>query len=233
METEHGDHIVSFDFKAGYRHFRPSPKMRNWFLFRYEDKYYCCVALPFGWGRNPMWFIHLMVPLAFQLPTGLGYRVLSYLDDFLVCPAKAGTVATRRDCCRAVRVISKPLGTLGLTRHLTKGEWSGSTRVEHLGCIIDTKLMRFFSAPRKIVRVQEMARSLIRQAREGRRWVPRERLRSFCGLCVSLSLPMPYARLYSRSLYDDMSTRRVDTRGSSRNSARCRLSHQSQRDLKA
>jgi hypothetical protein len=139
----------------------------------------------------------------------------------------------RRDCGWAARVISKLLGTLGLTRHHTKGEWSGSTRVEHLGCIIDTKLMRFFIAPRKIVRIQETARSLLRQARECRCRVARERLRSFCGLFVSLSLPMPYARFYSRSLYDDMSTRCVDTRGSSRNITRCRLSNQSHRDLKA
>jgi hypothetical protein len=83
----------------------------------------------------------------------------------------------------------------------------------------------FLYRTRKIIRVQEMARSLLRQAKEGRRWVSRERLRSFCGLCVSLSLPMPYARFYSRSLYDDMSTRRVDTHVSSRNGARCRLSH--------
>jgi hypothetical protein len=95
-----------------------------------------------------------------------GYRVLPYLDDFLVCPAKAGRVATRRDCGRAAREISKLLGTLGLTQHLTKREWSGSTRVEHLGCIVDTKLMRFFIAPREIVRVQEMARSLLRQQRK-------------------------------------------------------------------
>lgn len=88
LELEHGDHMVSFDIKAGYRHFRLAPKMRNWFLFRYEDKYYRCVALPFGWGRSPMWFTQLMVPLVCQLRTGLGYRVLPYLDDFLVCPAK-------------------------------------------------------------------------------------------------------------------------------------------------
>jgi hypothetical protein len=48
LELEHGDHMVSFDIKAGYRHFRLAPKMRNWFIFRYENKYYRCIALPFG-----------------------------------------------------------------------------------------------------------------------------------------------------------------------------------------
>jgi hypothetical protein len=44
LELELGDHMVSFDIKAGYRHFRLAPKVRNLFLFRYEDKYYRCVA---------------------------------------------------------------------------------------------------------------------------------------------------------------------------------------------
>jgi hypothetical protein len=44
---------------------------------------------------------------------------------------------------------------------------------------------------------------------------------------------MPSDSFYFRSLYDDMYTRCVDTRGSSRNGARCRLSYQSHRDLKA
>jgi hypothetical protein len=78
-----------------------------------------------------------------------------------------------------------------------------------------------------------MAHSLLRQETEGRRRFSRERLRSICGLCISLSLPMTYARFYSRSLYNDMSTNRVYTRGSSRTSAQCSLSHNSQCDSKA
>jgi hypothetical protein len=88
----------SFDIKAGYRHFRLAPKVRNWYLFRYEDMYYRCVALPFGWGRSPMWLTQLMVQLVCQPRAGLGFRVLPYLDDFLVCPAKAGSNNETRLC---------------------------------------------------------------------------------------------------------------------------------------
>jgi hypothetical protein len=140
---------VSFDIKAGYRHFRLAPKMRSWFQFRYENKYHRCVALPCGQGHRPMLFTQLMVPLVCKLRTGLGYRALPYLDNFLVYSAKVGRVATRLDYGRAARAKGKLFGTLGLTRHLTKGEWSGSTRVEHMGCIIDNMLKRFFIAPRK------------------------------------------------------------------------------------
>jgi hypothetical protein len=59
--------MVSLDIKAGYRHFRLAPKMRYWFIFAYDGSCYKCIALPFGWGRSPMWFTHLMVPLVTRL----------------------------------------------------------------------------------------------------------------------------------------------------------------------
>jgi hypothetical protein len=56
FELEHGEKMVSFDIQAGYRHFRLAPQMRDWFLFRYDGRFYRCIALPFGSGRSPMWF---------------------------------------------------------------------------------------------------------------------------------------------------------------------------------
>jgi hypothetical protein len=135
-----------------------------------------------------------------------------------------------RDCRKPKQVIDKLLSSLGLTRHPTKGEWVGSTRVEHLGCVIDSDCMSFYIAPRKIAKVHCITRIILRQARQGRRWVSRDRLRSFCGVCVSLSLAMPSARLYTRSLLDDI-TRSPREGRASRNENRCRLSHQSIRDL--
>jgi hypothetical protein len=39
------------------------------------------------------------------------YRVLAYLDDFLICPGKAGRVASTRDCRKATQVIDKLLSS--------------------------------------------------------------------------------------------------------------------------
>jgi hypothetical protein len=173
--------------------------------------------------------VHFILKI-FQANKRQQYRVLAYLDDFLICPVKAWRVASMRDCRKATQVIDKLLSSLGLTRHPTKGEWVGSTRVEHLGCVTDSDRMRFYIAPRKIAKVHGITRAILRQARQGRRWVSRDRLRSFCGVCVSLSLAMPFARFHTRSLFDDMTRRPRESRAS-RNANRCRLSHQSIRDL--
>jgi hypothetical protein len=40
LELEREEQMVSFDIKAGYRHFRLAPQMRDWFLFRYDGHFY-------------------------------------------------------------------------------------------------------------------------------------------------------------------------------------------------
>jgi len=221
MDIQRGDHFISMDIKGGYRHFRLAPTMRDWFLFRYEGRYYCCTALPFGCGKSPLWFTQMMAPFVREL-RHMGFRVLAYLDDFLIAPNRHGAVATNRDCRRAACRIDELMTSLGLTRHPSKGEWEGRQVIEHLGVIIDSVRMKFFVAPRKVAKVQSLAGKLLKEVRNRRRWVTKKALTHFCGVCVSLTLAMPWARFYTRSMYWDMASNRPrDPRG------RIRVSHQS------
>jgi hypothetical protein len=111
LELERGEKMVSCDIKAGYRYFRLSPQMRYWFLFRYDGRFYKCIALSFGWGRSPMWFTQQMVPMVKKLRQQ--YRVLAYLYDFLICPVKAGRVVSMRDFWKATQDIDKLFSSLG------------------------------------------------------------------------------------------------------------------------
>jgi hypothetical protein len=58
-----------------------------------------------------MCFTQLMVPMVRKLRQL--YIVLSYLDDFLLCPAKAERVASIRNCQKATQVICELLSSLG------------------------------------------------------------------------------------------------------------------------
>ena len=226
MQVQPGDHMLSMDVLKGFRHFRLHPDMRNWFIFRYTGRYFQCVALPFGWGRSPLWFTQLMAPFVTRLRSW-GYRVLPYIDDFLIIPTPYEQPATLADCASARERIDSLMGSLGLQRHPDKGEWTGSQVVEHLGVMIDTLALKFYVVPHKAARVRKMAKDLLRQVMLGRRWVSKAVVESFCGLCVSLTLAMPWARFYTRALYWDIAAARPrDRRG------RCRLSHQSVRDLR-
>jgi hypothetical protein len=86
--------------------------------------------------------------------------------------------------------------------------------VEHFGCVIYSDRMTFYIAPRNIAEVHGIARARLRMARKGRRWVSKDRLRTFCGVCVSLSMAMPFIRFYTRDLFDDMTIRPRESRAS-------------------
>ena len=210
LELQAGDHMLIFDIKGGCCHFRLAPQMKDIFIFRYNGRFFRCVALPFGWGWSPMWFTRFMKPLVEALRLEHRLRVLPYLDDFLICPSPPGTVASLADCFAARTTIAALLEDLDLVRQSTKGEWVGSTRVEHLCVVIDTVLEKFFIAPRKIAKVRHMAKHLISESTRGRRWVSVARLCGFFGICVSLTLAMPFARFYTRSLYWDMQSNSGD-----------------------
>lgn len=52
LELQKDDMLIYLDVKGGYRHFYLRPEMRDLLFFRYEYRFYRCVALQFGWGRS-------------------------------------------------------------------------------------------------------------------------------------------------------------------------------------
>ena len=100
-QLQGGDTLMFWDIKSGYRHFYLHPRMREFFIFRYDFVFYRCIALPFGWGQSVLWFTKLLRPLVQHLREVLGYRVLPYIDDFACAPSPLGRPSTRRDCARA------------------------------------------------------------------------------------------------------------------------------------
>jgi hypothetical protein len=68
----------------------------------------------------------------------LGYRVLSYVDDYAIDPS-LGRPASLADFRRASRRLDALLLRYGLTRHPSKGVWGdGSQCLQHLGFVVDT-----------------------------------------------------------------------------------------------
>ena len=62
------------DIYKGYRYLFLQQKMRDWFIFRYDGRYFQCIVLPFGWGLSLLWFTRLKVPFVVELQS-CGYRV--------------------------------------------------------------------------------------------------------------------------------------------------------------
>ena len=117
---------------------------------------------------------------------------------FLNSPSPLGLVASRPDCENATVAIAKLMLCLRLSRHASKEDWIGSQVVSDLSVVVDTRAMKFYIQPRKITKVQSLAQQLLKEIRAGLRWVSDRALRHFCCVCVSLTMPMPWGRFYTR-----------------------------------
>lgn len=217
--VQHRDHMIYMDVEKGYRHLTLHSAMRDGFMFRYAGRYYQCVAFLFGWGRSPLWCTRLMAPFVTKL-RAWGYRVLPYIDDFLIISIPSGRVVGKVDCVAARPRIEHLITLLGLSRHKEKREWEGSQVVEHLGVRVHSNSMRFYVVTYKAQRMRKLARDLLKQVRLGRRGVSVGAARSFCESCISLMITLPSYRVYTRALHWYISTKRArDKHG------RCRLLH--------
>ncbi|KAK3271493.1 hypothetical protein CYMTET_20170 [Cymbomonas tetramitiformis] len=123
-----------------------------------------------------------------------GMRVLPYMDDFLVLVDSQREGFLRREKFQLV------LHRLGLQRNEKKGRWEPKV-VEHLGLEVDLKLGQFRVTERRLHKIHTRAKEILCDAARNRRWIPARRLASFTGLCQSVYLAVPAARLYLRELY--------------------------------
>ena len=85
--------------------------------------------------------------------------------------------------------------------------------------------MTFGITTERLLKLHDLSRAFLNQARRSRRLVNLSQLRYFCGVAVSCSLEMPLSRFHTHSFYDSMNF-------TPKTGSRVRLSHAALRDLK-
>ena len=105
--------------------------------------------------------------------------------------------------------VETVLADLGLSRNPAKGHWEPTKTCEHLGLIVSTTNNGGeYSVPlKKLQRIRQFAVDLKRDSLQRRRLCPVRRLASFTGLCQSVYLVLPCARMFLRSIHDSISTK--------------------------
>ncbi|KAK3287923.1 hypothetical protein CYMTET_4601 [Cymbomonas tetramitiformis] len=124
-----------------------------------------------------------------------GMRVLPYMDDSLVL------VDSQREGLLGREKFQLVLHRLGLRRNEKKSQWDPVQVVEHLGLEVDLKLAQFRVTEQRMQKIHSRAKEKLCDAARNRRWIPARRLAAFTGLCQSVYLAVPAARLYLRELY--------------------------------
>jgi len=140
------------------------------------------------------------------------------MDDFLFF------FKSREEALRGRDQIQRTLDYLGLKRNPKKGDWEPTQQCRHLGLLVDTAKGLFVVPPDKEAKICKMAKGVRVQALKNRRLLPARLVAQFTGLCQSVYLACPPARLYLRALHDCLKTR-------SSWAGNVRLSRQALRDL--
>ncbi|KAK3242252.1 hypothetical protein CYMTET_48045 [Cymbomonas tetramitiformis] len=198
----------NFDLKDGFHALGIHPDFQKFMQFDLQGDLLQCSAVPFGWSDAPRVFckfVRVMVE-ALRSPQAdrkeikrlrdgsvvrqrwsvrrraggaienanrhSGMRVLPYMDDFLVL------VDSQREGFLRREKVQHVLHRLGLQRNEKKGQWDPMQ-----------------------VKIHSTAKEILFDAARNRRWIPARRLAAFTGLCNSVYLAVPAARLYLRELY--------------------------------
>lgn len=95
-----------------------------------------------------------------------GYRVLPYIEDFLVALAPPGRAANEKDGRGARESLGKLFGELGIVRHPTKGCQEGGRQIDHLGMHVNTEMMHVYVSNAKMQKVWSHASRFLERSRQ-------------------------------------------------------------------
>lgn len=138
--------------------------IRDFFLFHFQGRYFRCIDLPFAWCRAAFWFVNMMKPFIGRIRRW-EYRVLEYIDDFLIALSIA-KAATSEDCILSASIVDWLMRQLGLAWHQTKGVWDeGATCIDHLGFTWGSVRMMFTVTKKNQEKVRDHARRLLKEMR--------------------------------------------------------------------
>ena len=154
-----------------------------------------CAALPFGLSSAPRIFTKVMRQFVAHLRQHM-VRVLPYLDDFLFITQSQTKAAALSE------VIDQLLQSLGLQRNTSKGYWTPTQSLTHLGMQITTNPPSITVTAATRGRISRFSQDILHLATRRQRMVPRTMLQRFTGLVISQWLAVPIARGHTRALYD-------------------------------
>ena len=109
-----------------------------------------------------------MCALVRFIQVGLGFRVLLYIDYFIVGSSPPGSATAPSNVGYSRRVISKLMRRLRLQRQIGMGCWGGIQRIELLDFLIDTVYQRVYIAEKTVGRVHSMDSTILLLAQRNR-----------------------------------------------------------------
>ena len=183
-----GDWMFSLDLQDAYLQVPVHPQSRRYLRFCLGDQVYQFRVLCFGLSSAPQVFTRVMAPVSSVMHRS-GFRILRYLDDWLVLGSSLQEITRARDFLLTL------CGELGIQDNLPKNSLTPSQRLDYLGMTLQSYPLRAFPTQARVQKVRCVVDEFYSSREQ-----PLSLWRSLLGVMSSLSTLIPGSRLRMRSL---------------------------------
>ena len=183
-----GDWMVSLDLQGAYLQVLVHLSSRHYLRFCVRDSVLQFRALCFGLSTAPQVFTRVMAPIS-SVMHRYGFRILRYLDDWLVLESTFREIVQARDFLLWLCLA------LGVCVNLGKNSLTPSQTLDYLGMSLHTHPLRVFPTHKRVLKLSSMLLEL-----GSCRQQPLLLWRQLLGVMSSMSSIVPGSRLRMRSL---------------------------------
>ena len=200
------------DDKSGYDHILLNQDSRTFFGIQWGGWYFTYNTLPFGWKLSPCIY-HTTGLMATNFFRSIGIPCLLYIDNRhngqLQVPLDKGQyrlIQTEEDrrfaaANSAIFLVAYYLVKLGYFLGLKKSILKPEKSVPYLGFIANSSTQSFHLIPGKKIKFLNLLREILQSS-----YISVKTLQRLVGKCVSFSLAVPAAKLFTREMNAAIST---------------------------
>ena len=183
-----GDYLASVDLRHAYYSVKVADEQRRFLCFQWNGTINRFTCLPNGVSEGPRLFTKLMKPV-FATLREWGHSITSFIDDTLICSS------TREGCISCINDTVSLLQRLGFCVNLEKSVLVPSHTIEYLGNVVDTTAMSVSLPGRRVDKITEACKKLMRRS-----CAPIREVARVIGLLVAAFPAVNLGKLHYRQL---------------------------------
>jgi len=149
---EPGEWFTSIDLKDAYFHIPICQDHCPFLRFAFQDRVYQFRVLPFGLSLSPRVFTRV-VSAALRPLQCAGLKIMSYLDDWLIC------APSRSQVMKNTEMVLQHVQSLGFKVNCEKSNLSPRQRTVFVGISLDSQLMTASLSPQRVEQLVSLAQS--------------------------------------------------------------------------
>lgn len=187
--------MTKLDDKSGYDNVEMTETSKQLLGFQWGGHFFCCNTLPFGW-KNSAYVYHTINLQAISYLRNLGISCLLYIDDRLIeqyhgeMPLQHSDSFSR--ATYAIKYAVNFLTNLGYFLNIEKSVFQPNQSITFLGFIVDSVNQSFFITQKRKMKFKKLRETILASSE-----ISISLLQKFVGTCISFSMAIPGAKLYT------------------------------------